>query len=99
MLFLRAPYGEEKLFGLVRPAGGSWGLKISESTGGNFGLHAAAGAHHPPRKAQATSDESRKSNDNVVCPPEPGKLDYHTQPGAQNRQEDSTKRHTSNASI
>lgn len=104
MLFLRAPYGEEKLFALITPAGGSWAGKTSESSATNFGLHAAAGAD-VPRKAQATgnraSEESaaRKSNDNGVCQPNPTRLDNHAIPGAQKGQDDSTTRHASNGSL
>jgi hypothetical protein len=97
MLFLGAPYGERKLFALV-PAYESCAQEISESHAGKFGLHAAAGAHHP-QKAQATRNAARKSNDNRLSQPDPERLDYHTQPRTQNRQKDTGTRHTPNGSL
>jgi hypothetical protein len=90
MLFLRAPYGEEKLFALVvaPPAGGSWTcyrrIESEEEQ-----LHKIAPAF--PQEAQATGhagseSAARKSNDNGVAAPALGKHHQHTVSGAQKKQ-------------
>ena len=93
MLFLRAPYGEEKLFALVAPpAGGSWTCyRRMESE--EVQLHKTAPAF--PQEAQATrhaasESAARKSNDNgVAVAPALGKHHHqHTVPGAQKKKQD-----------
>ena len=91
MLFLRAPYGEEKLFALVaRPAGGSWAC-YRRMAGSEVQLHKTAPAF--PQEAQATrhaasESAARKSNDNGVAAPALGEHHQHTVSGAQKKQDD-----------
>lgn len=90
MLFLRAPYGEEKLFALVAPpAGGSWTC-YRRMADEEVQLHKTAPAF--PQEAQATGhagseSAARKSNDNGVVAPVLGKHHQHTVSGAQKKQD------------
>lgn len=90
MLFLRAPYGEEKLFALVAPpAGGSWTC-YRRMACEEVQLHKTAPAF--PQEAQATrhaasESAARKSNDNGVAAPALGKHHQHTVSGAQKKQD------------
>lgn len=99
MLFLRAPYGEEKLFALVAsPAGGSWTC-YRRMACEEVQLHKTAPAF--PQEAQATrhaasESAARKSNDNGVAAPALGKHHQHTVSGAQKKQAALSKSHTLN---
>lgn len=88
MLLLRAPYGEEKLFALVAPAGRSWS---SDQRIGGGGVLRDNRAPAFPQEAQATRNAAsesaaRKSFDNGVCPPVLAEDNTQTISGAQQKQ-------------
>ncbi|KAM0721774.1 hypothetical protein Q7P37_002699 [Cladosporium fusiforme] len=99
MLFLRAPYGEEKLFALISPAHSSWGGQagvdgIDESSAAESRLakKAPAARARLPQDAQALAHDKavvpEKSNHNNAnnCSTAPQRLDIHTTPGAREQQ-------------
>lgn len=68
MLFLRVPYGEEKLFALVSPAQSSWGRRgltnFNESSGAESRLHKKS----PAARASQPQDAQASSHNKVVVP-------------------------------